>query len=698
MVRIFLYFLDNIKYIIEVKDPFTKIKYDYTSVGNKGSWVPSYKYFYINIENVPINGLISYNIYEPFNSIKYKYSLKFYDNYNISELPKAYQIRNFDYESDYNLAIEEEPMMLIRKKFDYKGLFLQIETKMSEDNEENINNEMIVYLYPKNIFNITENEKLNYTQLLKKNVFYFSNPNNNLFMKSNLDYFTLLYPERKIIKSKSYLFHTNLNKNNFTIFELQISENALIELQFVNKTKIDVLTNPDFMYLCENDIREEKYIYLPYMTNFNVLFGSVDIFEIISAGLTNVDDIFSDNYLLKYNNSKRYDNYYKNKDEQYFYKLSCLNYSLLKFEDSFVPNLDEDITLNNLSQKIILDFSIFNKKKITFESNLTLYIGIVNELKLNRDENLTLNISFNKEDYSINLHDQIFFKEVIPNDILIIKKPDKNIYVYIKPIFNYNTQTIQPLNTKNSNLFIFEKNISEKYNILISLSNYGSSYGKIGLFYDNPNNYENNQLISHDIEIPINPYKYLKEEEKDETKYFFIVYQSFKSNEMNIIKLTNINVKLNELFYISKIRKEYLNLKLPKSINETKVVAFIQYFGQEIDIYNKEKKLPYNYSFYQYRVYIFDTGMEPYYEDKSSYPFGSYYYISYMNYQYFNDSQQFIMNQCHFRINSISDSIKRIEINIHNECNSTVYKYWVFFEKYNSKYTYTPIQLLYEKN
>ena len=69
-----------------------------------------------------------------------------------------------------------------------------------------------------------------------------------------------------------------------------------------------------------------------------------------------------------------------------------------------------------------------------------------------------------------------------------------------------------------------------------------------------------------------------------------------------------------------------------------------------------------------------------------------------MNYQYFNDSQQFIMNQCHFRINSISDSIKRIEINIHNECNSTVYKYWVFFEKYNSKYTYTPIQLLYEKN
>ena len=66
-------------------------------------------------------------------------------------------------------------------------------------------------------------------------------------MKSNLDYFTLLYPERKIIKSKSYLFHTNLNKNNFTIFELQISENALIELQFVNKTKIDILTNPDFM-------------------------------------------------------------------------------------------------------------------------------------------------------------------------------------------------------------------------------------------------------------------------------------------------------------------------------------------------------------------------------------------------------------------------------------------------------------------
>ena len=62
------------------------------------------------------------------------------------------------------------------------------------------------------------------------------------------------------------------------------------------------------------------------MTNFNILFGDVEIYEINVTSLKNLDEIYNDSYLVNYNRLKRYNNYYSYKDEQYFYKLKCKNY------------------------------------------------------------------------------------------------------------------------------------------------------------------------------------------------------------------------------------------------------------------------------------------------------------------------------------------------------------------------------------
>ena len=63
-------------------------------------------------------------------------------------------------------------MILISKFEEAKGILLEIQNILNEDNEEDIHNEMIVYLYPKKISFITKKEILNYDQLLTKNVFY----------------------------------------------------------------------------------------------------------------------------------------------------------------------------------------------------------------------------------------------------------------------------------------------------------------------------------------------------------------------------------------------------------------------------------------------------------------------------------------------------------------------------------------------
>ena len=53
-------------------------------------------------------------------------------------------------------------------------------------------------------------------------------------MKKNLVYFTILYPSMKKIKSKAYLFNTD---SKSIVFELEISENALIEFQLFDIQK-----------------------------------------------------------------------------------------------------------------------------------------------------------------------------------------------------------------------------------------------------------------------------------------------------------------------------------------------------------------------------------------------------------------------------------------------------------------------------
>ena len=75
--------------------------------------------------------------------------------------------------------------------------------------------EMIVYLFPKKIFDdLTENHKFNHIELKEKNVFRLRYKKGNFIMKSNLDYFTILYPSRKRIWSTTYLFEeTNLFLN-----------------------------------------------------------------------------------------------------------------------------------------------------------------------------------------------------------------------------------------------------------------------------------------------------------------------------------------------------------------------------------------------------------------------------------------------------------------------------------------------------
>jgi len=80
-------------------------------------------------------------------------------------------------------------------------------------------------------------------------------------MKSNLDYFTLFQPRRKIIRTKSYLFNSSDYENDI-IFELPISENASIELKLINISEIISLTNPDLMYICNDNIEEEKYFFV----------------------------------------------------------------------------------------------------------------------------------------------------------------------------------------------------------------------------------------------------------------------------------------------------------------------------------------------------------------------------------------------------------------------------------------------------
>ena len=78
------------------------------------------------------------------------------------------------------------------------------------------------------------------------------------------------------------------------------------------------------------------------------------------------------------------------------------------------------------------------------------------------------------------------------------------------------------------------------------------------------------------IQISNNPYKYIQED--DESKYFFLISQMNGQDSLNIIKLREKEVILNELNLVERYDNEYMKVKFPK-VNEERVIAFIQYFN-----------------------------------------------------------------------------------------------------------------------
>ena len=387
--------MDNYKNIIEIKDSETDIKYGYSNYKGLHS-----KYFFINIENVPVGGIICYTIFEPYNPLGYRKAIKYYDNYNISELPKAAYIHDLEDEDDWDLSFEFDPVIFIRKRKEAKGLFLKAMIDLPTYNDSTIHNDMTIYLYAKKMFEITENQTINYTQLLQKNSFLLpyelKRKETNVIMKSNLDYFTMLYPIRQKVKAKGYFYEIY---HNFFMIEFPISEKASIEIKLVDSKKINQLINPNMLFLCDNDNEEEKYINLPYMTKFSILYGDVEIYDINIASLNSLDDLFNEAFMKKYNYDERYYDYSSFKEEQFIYKLKCKKNSLIKYEDTFIPTIDENIIFNDDSKKLILDFSQYEQKVITFESNPTIYIGFLNSQELNED--CILHFSINDIAYSI---------------------------------------------------------------------------------------------------------------------------------------------------------------------------------------------------------------------------------------------------------------------------------------------------------
>ena len=692
ITRMVLYYLDNDKYIIPVKDILTDLKLGYISFRGVNIYGPEYLYFFIDIENVPMNKLFGYHIYEPLNPNSYKIGIKFYEEYNISEMPYAYNIKDFDYESTWYENMTEKPFILLRKYREAKGFFLKVETVIDEDTEESMHNEMIMYLDAKNIISIDENLVLNSTQLIPKNVFcLYRDLSDNLIVKSNLDYFTILYPKKEIIKSKAYLFSTG---GDAYVFQFPNSENALIELQFVEVSKILRAYSPDFMYLCKDNTYEDKYIYMPYMTNFNILYGDVEIYDINVSSLNSLDDFYNENYMQKYNSIKRYSDYSSFKEDKYFYKIKCTTNSLIKYEDSFISYIEENITINSPNKKLILDFSKYAQKTITFKSDLPLYIGIIDPSEFNED--WALNFTINNISYFINNQNEIFYQEVKINDILIIEKPDKNIHVYIKTFKNYSIETFRPLNTTSSGLYLFDRNVTEEYNTLIYLTGY-YSYGKYSIFYENPNNYEFNQLINYELEIPINPYKYLKED--DESKYFFLIYDNYSHIDgLNITKLNEAKMILNQLIFVENNDNEIMRIKLPKPTDDDKIV-FIQYFDENIQIFSEKRKLVRLAYGYDYNIYIIDKNKEYFGDNEEKNAYKSYYFISYMNYTNNTYNYKNMPYNCYFNMENIFITDNKATIGFINYCSLSMYNYTVFIEYNVLNYRqYSPIKKYYEKD
>ena len=52
-------------------------------------------------------------------------------------------------------------------------------------------------------------------------------------------------------------------------------------------------------------ILKKKNISLSYLTNFNNLFGDLEIYEINVTSLKNLNEFYDENYLEKYNSQKK---------------------------------------------------------------------------------------------------------------------------------------------------------------------------------------------------------------------------------------------------------------------------------------------------------------------------------------------------------------------------------------------------------
>ena len=109
------------------------------------------------------------------------------------------------------------------------------------------------------------------------------------------------------------------------------------------------------------------------MTNFNILYGDVEIYDINIALLKTLDDLHNENYMENYNIIKRYDNYSSFKEERYFYKVKCNKNSLIKYEDAYISYIEENIIMKTNSKKLILDFSKYEQKKLPL-NQIYLYI------------------------------------------------------------------------------------------------------------------------------------------------------------------------------------------------------------------------------------------------------------------------------------------------------------------------------------
>ena len=692
--RLVLYFLTNKKNIKEINDYRTSLKFGYTSIPDK---LLDVKYFFINATNLPGDQYIGYSVIDPFNPVKYKYYIKGYANYDINEIQDVVSIQDYDYELYNYVNIDKHPLISINRYKNVKGYLLEIVSKSNENDDIVDHNEMIVYLNFKAVNYLSQNEIFNSEDLSQKNVFDLEHMKRKFIMKSNLDYFIMLYPKREKIYSKTYLFQTNE-----MVFELPNCENASVEFQYVKEDNIITnLASPNLWFLCKDNTYEEKIMYLPYMTDFHYLFGDIKVYDIDVTLLKSLDQFYDEQYMQIYDPLKRYYDYSSQKEQKFFYKLKCNKYSLLKLENSFESYLDENIIVNESSKKLILDFKKYDKKNITFQSNINLSIGIIDSPEFNWN----LNFYINDEKFSLNNQNDTLFKEFNTNDILIIENPEQNIHPFIKVIYNYPIEKVRPTSTGNSGIFVFDKNITEEYDIYLNITlNYMSpTYGKYSLFYGNPQNYEYNELIRFPIQITNNPYKYLEKEE--ENKFFYVLYhndEKINPDELHFIKLSRTDIKLNTLTLIEKGENENLKIYLPK-INKN-LYAFIQFFDEHLYVYeNGKRRSPKNYyDEYNFYYYTFYDGEELYADNNSTKAYKSLFYVSYLDEGYYDDIKEIYNYGCVLKIHNIADTKDNIVINMYNYVSHN-FHYYIFIVSnstanasyYNQK---TPMELYYEKD